>query len=107
MLAFALWAALGAALGAIVQSQVGTIVGFFVWILVVESLIGLVSSLLFTSIGEPDPVSPYMPGSALSGIVGGEGSEFMVRGGPASLLATAYVAGLSALGALAIVRRDP
>lgn len=105
--AFALSAALGAALGAIVQNQVGTIVAFFVWFLVVESLIALVSSLLFTSIGDPDPVSPYMPGSALSGIVGGQGSEFMHRGGPASLLAITYVAGLSALGALAIVRRDP
>ncbi len=107
VLAFALSAALGAAAGAIIQSQVGTIVAVLVWFLIVESLIGLVAALVFGSLGEPDPVSPYLPGTTLGGIVGGQGSEYMLRGGPAAMLATAYVAGLSALGALAIVRRDP
>ena len=107
VLAFALSAALGAAVGAIIQSQVGTIVAVFVWFLIVESLIGIVAALAFGSIGDPAPVSPYLPGTALSGIVGGQGAESMLRGGPASLLAITYVAVLSALGALAIVRRDP
>jgi ABC-2 type transport system permease protein len=107
VVSFALATALGAAVGAIVQSQVGTIVIVFVWFLVLENLVTLLSSLLFGELGEPDPVSPYLPGSALGGIVGGEGSDFMLRAGPAILLTLAYVAGLSLLGALAMSRRDP
>jgi ABC-type transport system involved in multi-copper enzyme maturation permease subunit len=107
VLAFALSAALGTAVGAIVQNQVGTIVSVFVWFLIVESIVGLVAALLFGDLGEPDPVSPYLPGSALGGVVGGQGSEFMLRGGPATALAFGYVAVLSAVGALAMTRRDP
>ena len=70
---------IGAAVGAIVQSQVGAIVGYFIWIFVVESLITVLSGLVFTDVGEPDPISKYLPGSALSGIVGGEGNEFVLR----------------------------
>jgi len=107
LLAFALSAALGAAVGAIIQNQVGTIIAVFVWFLIVESIIGVLSALVFGDLGEPDPVSPYLPGSALSGIIGGEGSEFMLRGGPAALLALGYVALLSVVGALSMTRRDP
>ena len=107
VLALALYAALGAAVGAIIQSQVGAIVTVFVWFLIVESLVGVLSALLLTELGEPDPVTPYLPGSALGGIVGGQGSEFMLDGPQATLLALAYLTGLSALGALAITRRDP
>jgi ABC-type transport system involved in multi-copper enzyme maturation permease subunit len=107
VVAFALSAALGAAVGAIVQSQVGAIVIVFVWFLVVESIVGLLAALLFGEVGEPDPVSPYLPGTAIQGIVGGQASEFMLRAGPSILLAGAYVAGLAALGALSMTRRDP
>jgi len=107
VLAFALSSMLGAAVGAIVQSQVGAIITVFVWFLVVESIVTVLSGLVFADIGEPDPITPYLPGSALGGIVGGEGNEFLLRGGWASLLATGYVALLSLLGAFAMLRRDP
>jgi hypothetical protein len=108
VLAYALSAALGAAVGAILQNQVGAIITVFVWFLVVESIIGVLSGLVFADeLGEPDPITPYLPGSALGGIVGGEGNEFLLRGGWAALLALAYVAGLSLLGALSMTRRDP
>ena len=107
LLVFGLTAVIGAAVGAIVQSQVGAIVGYFIWIFVVESLITVLSGLVFTDVGEPDPISKYLPGSALSGIVGGEGNEFVLRGGTAALLAIGYALGLSALAAVAITRRDP
>ena len=73
-----------AAVGAIVQSQVGAIVGWFMWILVVESLVTVISGLVFTDVGEPDPVSKFLPGSSLGGIVGGEGNEFLLSGGGAA-----------------------
>lgn len=107
LLAFVLYAALGAAVGAVIQSQVGAIVAVFVWFLVVESLVGVLAALLLSDLGEPDPVTPYLPGSVFGGVVGGEGSEFMLSGGPATLLALAYVAALAALGAASMIRRDP
>jgi ABC-type transport system involved in multi-copper enzyme maturation permease subunit len=107
VLAFALWSALGAAAGAVIQSQVGAIVAVFVWFLVLESLVGVLSSVLLTDLGEPDPVSPYLPGSVLGGVVGGEFSEFVLGGPAATGLALLYVAGLALLGALSVTRRDP
>lgn len=107
LLAFSLAAALGAAVGAIIQNQVGTIITVFVWFLIVESIIGVVSALLFGDLGDPDPVSPYLPGSAVGGIVGGQGADFMLDGGWAALLAAGYVSGLSVLGAVSMTRRDP
>jgi hypothetical protein len=107
LLAFVLNALLGAAIGAIVQNQVGAIVGVFVWFLVVESLVSVLSGLIFSEVGERDPVTPYLPGSALNGIVGGEGSELLLRGGWAAVLALGYVAAASVVGAVAIARRDP
>jgi hypothetical protein len=107
LLAFVLTAVIAAALGAIVQSQVGALVGWFVWFLVIESLFSVLSSLLLTDVGEPDPLTPYLPGSALNGIVGGQGSDYVLNAGWASLLSLGYAVALAALGALAITRRDP
>lgn len=107
VLAFVLWAVVGAAVGAVVQSQVGALVGLFVWVLVIESLVTVLAGLLFTSVGEPDPVSRFLPGSALGGIVGGEGNEFVLRGGTAALLASGYAVILSLLGSISMTRRDP
>ncbi len=78
VLAFVLSAAVGAAVGAIIQSQVATIITVFVWFLVIETMISLLSGLVFTEIGDPDPIGPYLPGSALAGIIGGEGRDFML-----------------------------
>jgi ABC-2 type transport system permease protein len=107
LLAFALSAAVGAAVGAIIQNQVGAIITVFVWFLVIESIITLLSGLVFSDVGEEDPITPYLPGSALNGIVGGEGTEFMLRGGWAALLSFGYAVLLSVLGALSMTRRDP
>jgi ABC-2 type transport system permease protein len=107
LLSFVLTCVIGAAVGAIVQSQVGALVGWFVWLFVVESLISVLASLLLTDFGEPDPLTPYLPGSSLSGIVGGEGSEYVLAGGWAALVALGYAIGLSLLAAAAITRRDP
>jgi ABC-2 type transport system permease protein len=107
VISFVLTAVIAAAVGAIVQSQVGALVGWFVWILVVESLITVLSGLLFTDVGEPDPISKFLPGSSLGGIVGGEGSDFVLDGGWAILLALGYAAAFTAVGALVITRRDP
>jgi ABC-2 type transport system permease protein len=107
LVAFVLTAIIGAAVGAIIQSQVGALVGWFVWLLVVESLFSVLSSLLLTDVGEPDPLTPYLPGSSLSGIVGGEGSEYVLDAGWAILLASGYALALSVLGAVSMTRRDP
>jgi ABC-2 type transport system permease protein len=107
VLAFVLTSVIGTAVGTIVQSQVGALVGYFVWIFVVESIVTVLSGLLLTEVGEPDPVSKFLPGSSLGGIVGGEGSEFVLDGGWAALLALGYAAALSVVAALAIARRDP
>ncbi len=107
VVAFVLTAVVAAAVGAIVQSQVGALVGWFVWILVVESLITVLSGLLFTEVGEPDPISKFLPGSSLGGIVGGEGSEFVLPAGWSILLALSYAALLSVAGAVSMTRRDP
>jgi ABC-2 type transport system permease protein len=103
LVAFALSSALGAAVGAIIQNQVGAIIAVFVWFLIAESIVGVLSSLVF---GDPNPVSPYLPGSAFTYIFGG-GSDPTLRAGPAALLALGYVAALSVVGALSMTRRDP
>jgi ABC-type transport system involved in multi-copper enzyme maturation permease subunit len=108
LLAFALSAGLGAAVGAMIQNQVGAIIAVFVWFLILESIIGIVSGLVFGDFGEPDPVTPYLPGTALGGIVGGDqGSQLMLEAGPSILLALGYVIALAVLGALSMTRRDP
>jgi ABC-type transport system involved in multi-copper enzyme maturation permease subunit len=107
LVSFVLTAVIAAAVGAIIQSQVGALVGWFVWLLVVESLIGVLSGLLFTEVGEPDPISKFLPGSSLGGIVGGEGSEYVLRSGWSILLALGYATLFTALAALSITRRDP
>ena len=107
LLVFVLTAVVGAAVGAIVHSQVGAIIGYFVWIFVAETVITGLSGWLLTDFGEPDPISKFLPGSALGGIVGGEGNEFVLRGGTAALVALVYAVAFSVLGALSMTRRDP
>ena len=67
----------------------------------------VIAGLVFTDVGEPDPISKFLPGSSLGGIVGGQGSEFLLDAGGAAVLAVGYAIGLSALGALSMTRRDP
>ena len=110
-LVYILYALLGAGLGAVIQNQVGTIVAALVWFFIGENVIGVVASLLSDGLGEPDPVSRYLPGSALGGILGfsqGDGAEDFLLGPWASAaLASVYVAAMAVLGAVAMTRRDP
>jgi ABC-2 type transport system permease protein len=92
----------GVAIGAIVQNQAGAIVAVFGWIFVLESILNVVVSL----IGDGDsPIAPYLLGSALGGVVGGDPD--LLEAGWALLLSCGYVAVLSVAGAVAMVRRDP
>jgi ABC-2 type transport system permease protein len=92
----------GVAVGAIVQNQAGAIVAVFGWIFVVESILNVVVGLIVD--GE-SPIAPYLLGSALGGVVGGDPD--VLEAGWALLLSCGYVAALSAAGAVAMVRRDP
>lgn len=107
VITYALAAALGVGVGAVLQSQVGAIVVALVWLFIGESIAGVVSGLVFTSPGEPDPISPYLPGSALQGVVGELGGEFLLGPWWATLVSLGYVAAFALLGALAMRRRDP
>ena len=98
--------ALGIGVGAIIQNQVGAIVATFVWFFVVEAVISTVAGLL-TDFGD-DPVSPYLPGNTLQGIVGFEQADnFLLSTPAATLLAAVYAVVLVALGAFSMLRRDP
>ena len=92
----------GVAVGAIVQNQAGAIVATFGWLFVAEPILDVVVGLIVE--GE-SPIGPYLLGSALGGVIGGDPD--VLEGGWALLLSCAYVAVLSGAGAAAMVRRDP
>jgi ABC-2 type transport system permease protein len=89
----ALCGALGVGLGAIVRSQIGTIIGVAVWLFVVEALMGALV----------DEAAPYLPAAALGAIALDLDELSRVSGFAVSL---GYAAGLCALGAVLLVRRD-
>jgi ABC-2 type transport system permease protein len=105
--AFMLSSALGAAVGAIIRNQVGAIVATLLWFLALEPLVALLAALLQGDISDQSEISKYLPGAALSAIVGGSGGDAGLPIGPAIAIAAAYVAGLAVVGAVAMVRRDP
>jgi hypothetical protein len=104
---FMLSSALGAAVGAIIRNQVGAIVATLLWFLALEPLVALVAALVQGDISDQAAISEYLPGAALSAIVGGAGGHGGLRIGPAIALASLYVVALAGLGAVAMVRRDP
>jgi len=105
---YALASGLGVGVGAIIQNQVGAIVATFVWFFVAEPIITVVSQLLADGVGDPDPVSRYIPGNVLQAIVGFEqGEDFLPSPGVGAVVTTVYVAAHALLGALAMLRRDP
>lgn len=99
---YALFVLVGVAAGAIVQNQAGAIVAMFGWLFVVEQIVNVVVGLIVD--GE-SPIAPYLLGSAVGGVSGGDPD--LLEAGWALLLSCAYVAVLSAAGAVAMVRRDP
>jgi ABC-type transport system involved in multi-copper enzyme maturation permease subunit len=92
----------GVAIGAIVQNQAGAIVAVFGWIFVAEPIVNVVVGLI---VDGDSPIAPYLLGSALGGVIGGDPD--VLEAGWALLLSCGYVAVLSAAGAAAMVRRDP
>jgi hypothetical protein len=104
---FMLSAALGASVGAIIRNQVGAIVATLLWFLALEPLVALLAALLQGGISDQAAITEYLPGAALSAIVGGAGGNGGLRIGPAIALSSAYVVALAVVGALAMVRRDP
>lgn len=97
--AAALWGVLGTGLGAIIRSQVGVVIGLFVWLLVLEDF-------LFLELPSVGKFAPEASASALAGM--------MVVGSPSKLLApalgalllAAYIAVIGAAALVAVERRD-
>lgn len=104
----ALLGALGAGIGSMVRSQLATVIGIFVWAIVIESLLGG----LFTSIR---PYLPYTAATTLAGARLGNaafGPAHSVKGGAplpfigAAALIAAVAVIVSLLAARTTLRRD-
>jgi ABC-2 type transport system permease protein len=91
--AAALWAILGVGMGALVRNQVGTLVGLFAWMFLVESV----------SEGFVPGVAKLMPGGAGLSLAG---NEHKLSIGVAALLLLAYSTAAAAAGWLTTLRRD-
>jgi hypothetical protein len=108
MLGAALLAVLGVGLGSLVRSQLATVIGVFVWAIVIESLIGG----LYTSIR---PYLPYTAATTMAGAKLGNAAfgpaHGLAGGGPLPFIAAAAIiaaiaAAVSILAAQTTVRRD-
>lgn len=93
--ASALWGAIGTGVGAAVRNQVAGIVGLFVWVMVLESLL---FALLPTA-------GRYFPGPALNVLTQVE-TPHQLAILPGVLLALVYVVAATAVGTLVTERRD-
>ena len=108
MLGAALLAVLGVGIGSLVRSQLATVIGVFVWAIVIESLIGG----LYTSIR---PYLPYTAATTMAGAKLGNAAfgpaHGLAGGGPLSFIAAAAIiaaiaVAISILAAQTTVRRD-
>jgi ABC-type transport system involved in multi-copper enzyme maturation permease subunit len=104
----ALLAALGAAVGSLVRSQLATVIGIFVWAIIIESLIGG----LYTS---TRPYLPYTAATTLAGTKLGSaafGPAHGLNGGDplpfvaGAALIAAFAAAAALIAARTTVRRD-
>lgn len=91
----ALLAALGAALGALVRSQLATVIGIFVWGIVIESILGG----LFTSIR---PYLPYTAATTLAGVRLGNAAFGPAHGESGVAGPLPFLAAIAVLAAVAI-----
>ena len=91
-----LLAALGAAVGSLLRSQLATVIGIFVWGVVIESLIGG----LFTSIR---PYLPYTAATTLAGAKLGNAAFGPAHGETGTAGPLPFIAALGLLAALAAV----
>ena len=93
----ALWAGIGVGLGAVLRNQVPTMVGICTWLLFVEGL-------LFGDIGLSN-IGRFLPGS-LAKAATGQDPLTLLAPGLSVLLLVLYAAGATALGWVAMTRRD-
>ena len=98
----ALLAALGVAVGSLVRSQLATVIGIFVWAIIIESVIGG----LYTS------VRPYLPYTAATTLAGAKlgGAAFgpahgLNGGGPLPFAAAAALIAVIATATALIASR--
>jgi ABC-type transport system involved in multi-copper enzyme maturation permease subunit len=89
-------AALGAGLGSLVRSQLATVIGIFVWGIVIESIIGG----LFTSIR---PYLPYTAATTLAGVKLGNAAFGPAHGESGIAGPLPFIAALVLLVAVAVV----
>jgi ABC-2 type transport system permease protein len=93
--AAALWAAIGLGVGGLVRNQVGTLVGLFAWMLIIENIV----------VGFVPRVGRFLPGAAGQAIAGQTGNRLLA---PAlgALLLVAYAAAVAAVGWVTTARSD-
>ena len=97
----ALYAALGVGLGALIRNQVGAIIGALVYMLVLESLVGLIP-------GIRDVLPKYGVGGTSQALRGSDaetGADYLAQL-PGGLLLVAYIAALLIAGIVVMRRRD-
>lgn len=109
LLAAALLAAIGVGIGSLVRSQLAAVIGFFVWAIVIESILGR----LFTA---SQPYLPYtaattLAGSSLGTAAFGPAHDAATSASPlpfaaATALLAAIAIAISVLAARTTVRRD-
>ena len=87
--------ALGAGLGSLVRSQLATVIGIFVWGIVIESVIGG----LFTSVR---PYLPYTAATTLAGVKLGNAAFGPAHGEAGAAAPLPFIATLALLAALAV-----
>ncbi len=95
----ALWAILGTGIGAVVRSQVTAVVGLCVWLLLIENIL----------IGNVPGIAKYAPGAtggALAGLMPNAGGATLLAPALGAVLLAGYAAAATAIGILAIERRD-
>ncbi|HZC73912.1 MAG TPA: hypothetical protein VE442_24705 [Jatrophihabitans sp.] len=95
----ALWAILGTGLGALLRTQVGTVIGLCVWLLLIENIL----------IGNVPSAGKYAPGAsggALAGLMPNAGSTALLAPIIGAILLVAYAGITAATGLIAIERRD-
>lgn len=93
--AAALWAVVGLGVGSLVRNQVTSIVGLFVWLLIIENLL----------IDSVPKFSRYLPGSLSQSIAGSQAGT-LHSAGPALILLVAYAALALAAGTTKSVKSD-
>jgi hypothetical protein len=95
IVAAAIAGAIGVGFGSISRRQTGAIVFAFIWLLVIEPLLGIAG------------VQRYAPGHAIASVVeGGNQSAELLSFGAGLGLALAYMLGFAFLGALAVKGSD-